>query len=82
MRSSSILVSRKLPSNNVVDVDTAPTPKSIRSARLPASSVREISESLRIDATVEGSAYRGAGSRIVVARSISAQRPRMYSVPV
>ena len=65
MSSSSIRVSRKLPSNSVVDVDTAPTPKIITSARRPASSVRDITESLRIDATVEGSAYSGAGSRIV-----------------
>jgi hypothetical protein len=49
-------------SNNVVDVDTAPTPKSIKSARLPASSVREISESLRMETTVEGSAYSGAAA--------------------
>ena len=82
MSSSSIRVSRKLPSNSVVEVDTAPTPNSITSARLPASSVREINESLRIETTVDGSAYSGAGSRIVVARSTSAQRPRMNSVPV
>ncbi len=75
-------MSRKLPSNRVVEVDTAPTPKSITSARLPASSVREITESLRMEATVDGSAYSGAGSRMVVARSTSAQRPRMNSVPV
>ena len=80
--SSSIRVSRKLPSNNVVEVDTAPTPNSITSARRPASSVREISESLRIDATVDGSAYSGAGSRMVLARRTSAQRLRMNSVPV
>ena len=75
-------MSRKLPSNSVVEVDTAPTPNNITSARRPASSVREISESLRIEATVEGSAYSGAGSRIVVARNTSAQRLRMNSVPV
>ena len=46
------------------------------------SSVREISESLRMDATVEGSAYNGAGNRIVVARNTSAHRLRMNSVPV
>ena len=66
----------------VVEVDTAPTPNSMMSARLPASSVREISESLRIDTTVDGSAYSGAGSRIGVARSTSAQRLRMNSTPV
>ena len=33
---------------------------------------RDISESLRIDATVDGSAYSGAGSRMVLARSIRA----------
>ena len=71
MNSSSIRVSTKLPSNSVVDVETAPTPNSITSARLPASSVREISESLRIETTVEGSAYSGAGSQCL-ARSISA----------
>ena len=38
------------------------------SAWRPASSVREITESLRIDATVDGSAYSGAGSRMVSAR--------------
>ena len=41
-----------------------PTPNSMVSARRPASSVREITESLRIDATVDGSAYSGAGRRI------------------
>ena len=75
-------MSTKLPSNNVVEVETAPTPNNITSARLPASSVREINESLRMDTTVDGSAYSGAGSRIVLARSTSAQRPRMNSVPV
>jgi hypothetical protein len=49
-------LSRKLPSKSVVDVETAPTPNSMVSARRPASSVREITESLRIDTTVDGSA--------------------------
>lgn len=75
-------VSRKLPSNSVVDVDTAPTPNSIMSARRPASSVREITESPRIDTTVAGSAYSGAGNRKVSARSVSAHRVRITSVPV
>ena len=41
----SMSVSRKLPSNRVVDVETAPTPKSIMSAVRPASSAREMNES-------------------------------------
>ena len=75
-------MSRKLPSNSVVEVDAAPTPNSMVSARRPASSVREITESLRIDTTVDGSAYSGAGSRMALARNMSALRLRMNSMPV
>ena len=75
-------MSRKLPSNSVVDVDAAPTPNNIVSARRPVSSVREITESLRMDTTVDGSAYSGAGSRMALARSMSAPRLRMNSMPV
>jgi hypothetical protein len=52
------------------------------SARRPASSVREITESLRSETTVDGSAYSGAGRRMASARNMSALRLRMNSMPV
>jgi hypothetical protein len=55
-------------------VETGPTPNIITLAVRPASNAREIPESLCSDVTVSASAYSGAGSRITLACSCSAQR--------